>query len=350
MQVNSLIENKSYNSLYNYYRRHGVSEWIENFILILLSVVIGATITVGIPIIYKLLDKQSFSNLERSIQFLIFIVVVIITRILIGIVRRSSELKMLKKREKIYAKTFIKLHNEYVKARKEIKDRDEFLLIATHELKTPLTSMLLKLENMINNVRNVSLANFSVKELMMVLENAEQQVKSLSMMINNLLNVSLITTGKMNLDRKNFDLVAVTKRVKENFSEVLLRNNYQIKINAKSPVVGYWDKARIEEVITNLFSNAIKYGENKPVEISIVNSGSIGKFIIKDQGVGIPQEKQKMLFDRFTRASPNNGEIKGLGVGLYIANQIVKVHNGRIKLFSLPKKGSTFTVELPLKG
>lgn len=209
--------------------------------------------------------------------------------------------------------------------------------------------MLLKLHDMINNIRNVSLANFSVPELMKVLENAEQQIRSLSTMINDLLNVSLITTGRMNLDSENFDLVAAVKRVKENFSEILERKHYLVKIDAKSPVIGFWDRARIEQAITNLLSNAIKYGDNKPIEIKIFVSEGMGKFVIKDQGIGIQPEKQKMLFNRFTRAVPADGEKKGLGVGLYITHQIVKAHNGKVKLFSFPKKGSTFTIELPIK-
>ena len=349
MKKNSLIENKLYIDLYDYSRRYRVSKWIENFILVSFSILISAVTTIGIFFIFKSLSKQSSSNQELLIQLVAFILSVIVVSILIGIVRRTGEIKELKKREKIYAQTFTQLHDEYVKAREEIKARDEFLSIASHELKTPLTSMLLKLHDMINNIRNVSLANFSVPELMKVLENAEQQIRSLSTMINDLLNVSLITTGRMNLDSENFDLVAAVKRVKENFSEILERKHYLVKIDAKSPVIGFWDRARIEQAITNLLSNAIKYGDNKPIEIKIFVSEGMGKFVIKDQGIGIQPEKQKMLFNRFTRAVPADGEKKGLGVGLYITHQIVKAHNGKVKLFSFPKKGSTFTIELPIK-
>ncbi|HEX7542769.1 MAG TPA: HAMP domain-containing sensor histidine kinase [Patescibacteria group bacterium] len=349
MKKNSLIENKLCINLYNYSRKYRVSKWTENFILVLFSILVSVITTIGIFFIFKSLNKQSSWNLELPIQLIAFILSIIVVRILIGIVRRTNEVKELKKREKDYAQTFTQLHDEYVKALEEIKARDEFLSIASHELKTPLTSILLKLHNMINNVRNVSLVNFSVPELMRVLENAEQQIRSLSTMINDLLNISLITTGRMDLDLENLDLVAATKRVKENFSEVLERKHYLVKINAKSPVIGFWDRARIEQVITNLLSNAIKYGENKPIEIKIFISEGMGKFSIKDQGIGILPEKQKMLFNRFARVAPTDGEKKGLGVGLYITHQIVKAHNGRVKLFSVPKEGSTFTIELPIK-
>ena len=349
MKKNSLFENKLYLNLYNYSRRYRISKWIENFILVLFSIMIGAITTVGVFFIFKSFNKQPFSDLELLMQLIAFILSVIIIRISVGIIRRTNEIKELKKREEIYAKTLTQLHRQYLKAREEIKARDEFLSIASHELKTPLTSMLLKLSNMINNVRNISLANFSIPELMKVLENAEQQIKTLTKMINDLFNVSLIATGRMDLDLENFDLVEATKRVKENFSEILERKHYQVKIYVDSPVIGFWDRVRIEQVITNLLSNAIKYGENKPIEIKVFIDDSVGKFIIKDHGIGISPEKQKMIFNRFTRAAPADGEIKGLGVGLYITYQIVKAHKGKIKLLSIPNKGSTFTIELPIK-
>lgn len=349
MKKSSTVTNKSYSDLYDFSRTHTGIQWKRNFILVLSSLFVSAITTTVIFFIFKTVDTQSALDLKWLVLLLAFIVGGIVVRILMGIINRTSEVKELRKMEKLYAQRFTQLHDEYVKANEEITARDEFLSIASHELKTPLTSMLLKLHNMINSVRNVSLANFSVPELMKVLENAEQQVKSLTAMINDLLNVSLITTGRMDLDLENFDLIAVTKRVEENFSELLARNNCQVTIEAQSPVLGFWDKARIEQAITNLFSNAIKYGENKPIEIKIFKSGGMGTFIIKDQGIGIAKEKQKMLFGRFTRATSADGEKKGLGVGLYITHQIVNAHNGKVTLLSTPNGGSTFTIELPIK-
>ena len=169
-------------------------------------------------------------------------------------------------------------------------------------------------------------------------------------MINDLMDVSLITTGKMDLQLEDTDLVNVTKQVSMSFSEVLKKGKYKVKINTKSPVIGKWDKVRLEQVITNLFSNAIKYGSNKPIEIKILKNKNQGKFIIKDQGIGIPSKQQKVIFDLFKRA-PGPGEYKkGLGVGLYISSQIVKIHGGKINVSSAPAKGTTFTIELPLRG
>ncbi|MDP3758378.1 MAG: HAMP domain-containing sensor histidine kinase, partial [Candidatus Daviesbacteria bacterium] len=157
------------------------------------------------------------------------------------------------------------------------------------------------------------------------------------------------TTGRMDLKPENTDLVAITKQVTESFSEILKKDKNKIKIQAKSSVLGKWDKSRIEQVVTNLISNAIKYGNGKPIEIKIFKSGNQGKFIIKDQGMGIPPHEQKVIFDLFKRASGPGEYKKGLGVGLFITSQIVKIHDGKIKVSSIPAKGATFTIELPLK-
>ncbi|MDO8638874.1 MAG: HAMP domain-containing sensor histidine kinase, partial [Candidatus Daviesbacteria bacterium] len=116
----------------------------------------------------------------------------------------------------------------------------------------------------------------------------------------------------------------------------------------KSTVIGRWDKARIEQAITNLISNAIKYGNGKPIEIKIFKNRNWCKFIIKDQGMGIPSREQEVIFDLFKRASGPGEYKKGLGVGLFITSQIVKIHGGQIKVSSIMTKGTSFTIELPL--
>ena len=114
--------------------------------------------------------------------------------------------KRYEKREKEYQQVLFALHKDYQKAKEEIRARDEFLSIASHELKTPLSAMLLQLQTVLHNVRNVSLANFSVENLLKMLDSAEQQSRRLSKMINDLLNVSLITTGRLDLEKEHMDL------------------------------------------------------------------------------------------------------------------------------------------------
>ncbi len=233
------------------------------------------------------------------------------------------------------------------KMHKEIKLRDEFLSIASHELKTPLTSMLLKLQGVLHSIRNVSLANFSVEKLLKDVQTAEMQSQRLARLINDLLNVSLITTGKLNLELGKTDLVAVLKEVVDEFSEKLEAAGYEFKMETDESIEIIADKLRVEQLITNFLSNAIKYGNGKPIEIKLHANGSRAKLVIKDHGIGIQENQKEKIFELFERGVKNNS-YKGLGVGLYIANQIVRAHNGTISVESRLNKGSEFTVELPL--
>ncbi len=247
-----------------------------------------------------------------------------------------------------YKNNLEQIANDNNKMHKEIKLRDEFLSIASHELKTPLTSMLLKLQGVLHSIRNVTLANFSVEKLLKDVQTAEQQSQRLARLINDLLNVSLITTGRLNLERGKADLVTIVKEVVDEFSEKLEKGGYTIKLETDEQIEGWVDKLRIEQMVTNLLSNAIKYGRHKPIEMSLKGNDSWAKLVIKDNGIGIQSSQKERIFELFERGVSKNS-YKGLGVGLYIANQIVRAHGGTVKVESKPNAGSTFTVELPLQ-
>jgi signal transduction histidine kinase len=281
------------------------------------------------------------------IQLCFFIAEGLVVSYTIEYLKKHDAISKFKEREKAQTQLFEDLQKKYVIAQEEIKARDEFLSIASHELKTPLTSMLLQLQAALHNIRNVSLANFSVEKLLKMLESTQQQTNRLSKMINDLLNVSLITTKKLDLEFEEVDLAQVTKEVAESFSEKLQREGYTLYLDNPKAVVGHWDKVRIEQAITNLISNAIKYGDKKPIEIRVANSDGTGKIFVRDQGIGIPYEQREKIFALFERAAPAS-KYQGLGVGLYITNQIVKAHNGKIKVESREQEGSTFMIELPL--
>ncbi len=252
-------------------------------------------------------------------------------------------------RKEAQLQEIIKLQEaETVRMQKEVKMRDEFLSIASHELKTPLTSMLLKIQMILHNIRNVSLANFSVDNLMQQLETAEGQTKRLSQMINDLLNVSLITTGKMNLEKKKEDVSEIVKEVVNEFTEKFKIDDIKVNLDIEKPVYAFVDKVRIEQVVSNLITNAIKYGEKKPIEIQVRGSASHVMISVTDRGIGIPGDQTEKIFSLFERGS-NGNKMQGLGVGLYIASQIIKAHNGKIKVKSSTNQGSTFAIEFPVK-
>jgi len=232
-------------------------------------------------------------------------------------------------------------------AKDAIRTRDEFLSIASHELKTPLTSMILQLQSILYSIKNESMANFSIEKTVKLLESTKRQSDKLSKLVNDLLNISLITTGRMNLEIEKTDLAKITRDVVERFEPQISEGKSKISILGDTRVQGEWDRVRIEQVITNLLSNAIKYGDGKPVDITIKKMQSKVEFTISDNGIGIPPEHQKRVFSRFERGIPTR-EYEGLGVGLYIVSQIIHHHKGTIKVDSELGKGTTFTIHLPL--
>ncbi len=294
------------------------------------------------------LNFLSFLFIISSLELLMFLILCVLVSLFIEKYKKSDVVSQHIKLEKELMQNIKKLESNVSAMQKEVKLRDEFLSIASHELKTPLTSMLLKIQMILHNIRNVSLANFSVENLMRQLETAEGQTKRLSQMINDLLNVSLITTGRMNLELKNESISDIVREVVKEFEEKLKRDEISLSLEAKNSHNAMVDKVRIAQVLANLITNAIKYGKGKPIEIEVKSNSSKAFIIVADNGIGIPADQKEKIFSLFERGI-NGKEVQGLGVGLYIANQIVKAHNGKIKVKSTPGDGSEFIVELPVK-
>ena len=232
-------------------------------------------------------------------------------------------------------------------AEKAVRTRDEFLSIASHELKTPLTTILLQLQGTLRRILTQSLADFSGQKLVSSLKIAEQQSQRLSLMIKDLLNVSLITTGRITLKKQPTELKPLIEDLAERFSEELDQKKTQIRLRLTSGTQGLWDPIRIEQALSNLITNAIKFGQGKPIVITTQKVNSQAIITVQDKGIGIyPQDKVR-IFKLFQQG--NKDQYKGLGVGLFIAQKIVESHDGKLTVVSLPKKGSTFTITLPLE-
>lgn len=297
-------------------------------------------------IVYFFLD-QNYTD-STLFELFIFLTSGALISILINLSKRIDLGVEFGRREHQYQKQIERLTLEKNQVIREIQAHDEFISIASHELKTPLTTTLLKLQTVLDNIRNVSLANFSIQNLLEMLESAEQQAQTLGKMITDLLNVSLIRRGRMQLELEQVDLSEITKEIVKRFSEKARKENVEIQLKTHNNLKGYFDKVKIEQVITNLISNALKYGEQKPILVALSKAGSIGRISVKDSGVGVPRDVQQKIFNLFERGI-SIGNNSGLGIGLFVSNQIVKAHRGKILLASRPGKGSVFTIELPLR-
>ena len=241
---------------------------------------------------------------------------------------------------------FTKVTRDFTEARRlreaqlAVQLRDEFLAIAGHELRTPLSALLLQVQGL---ARSTRVEDVKVKER---LEKAAASGMRLERLIGQMLDVSRMTAGRLRLDPEPTRLDALIREVVDRFAELAAESNSPVTLRL-DPVSGVWDRSRMEQVITNLFSNALKYGRGKPIEIDARSDGSDAMVRVTDHGIGIAAEDQKKIFERFERA-PYTREYGGFGLGLWIARSIVESSGGRIAVESEPGKGATFTVHLPL--
>jgi signal transduction histidine kinase len=231
----------------------------------------------------------------------------------------------------------------YLEAQAAIRQREEFLSIAAHELRTPLATLQLTTQSMLLALDSPPL---DLPFLRARAQAAERQGLRLGRLINDLLDVSGIHAGQLRLQREKMDLVAAVSAVLGRMQDDLTRRRIDVAVHAPDPVVGRWDPDRLEQVITNLLSNAVKYGHGRPVRVVVRGMDERALLEVQDQGIGMSADVVGRLFQAFERGVAA-GHYGGLGLGLYITAQIVRAHGGTVSVRSTPGEGSTFTVALP---
>ncbi len=236
-------------------------------------------------------------------------------------------------------------------AEEALRGRDEFISIAAHELKTPLTPLALHLELLRRLLGEAGGDGWDSRlpRIMVKLDQSANAVDRLRKLIDSLLDVSRITAGHFQLDLGEMELCQVVREVVERFSDEMSRAGCACTLQAATEITGVWDRLRVEQVIMNLLSNAIKYGAGKPVEVVVASNGTMVELTVRDHGIGIARETLARIFERFERGETRL-RIGGLGLGLYIARQIAQAHGGSIEATSEIGTGSSFTVRLPLRA
>jgi signal transduction histidine kinase len=226
--------------------------------------------------------------------------------------------------------------------------RDEFISIASHELKTPLTSLKLQAQiNMRFLTEHVEPQSAAVVErFRKFVRSSSEQVDRLTRLIEDMLDVSRINAGKLILNRAEVDLAELVREVADRLTPQFSAAGCELTLSLQDNIRGAWDRYRIEQVIINLLTNAIRYGQGKPIHLSLDYANHLATLKVADQGVGIAPENQSRIFERFERAQ-HSRNIDGLGLGLYICRQIVENHGGEIRVESEPGAGSVFVVTLP---
>jgi signal transduction histidine kinase len=229
------------------------------------------------------------------------------------------------------------------RALRAVKARDEFLSIAAHELRTPLTPLQLQLDSIKRALEKVGSLDPSI---LSKLEKATRQTVRLAQLVESLLDASRVSDGQLRLDASEFDFRRLVGDVVRGFEDEAKKALVDMDVSGDSEVVGRWDKKRLEQVVSSLLSNAIKYGPGKPIHVVLEASNESVRLSVRDEGIGIEAAQIVRLFRRFERAvsSRNYG---GLGLALYVAREIVEAHGGTIAASSEPGCGSTFTMDLP---
>ncbi|ABF90516.1 sensory box histidine kinase [Myxococcus xanthus DK 1622] len=236
---------------------------------------------------------------------------------------------------------------EMERLREALRIRDDFLSVASHELRTPLTPLQLKLTAMRRAVDSAPGGMLPSERVERDLDVAVRQVRKLVELVDDLLDVSRISVGQLALERVPADLTALLREVVARYLPQASQLGSTVELDAPAPVQGEWDTRRVEQVMTNLLSNALKYGGGKPIHVSLRAEGGMALLSVRDEGIGIAPEALPHVFDRFMRAVSGRN-FSGLGLGLFIAHQVVSAHGGDIQVSSVPDKGSTFSVRLPL--
>ncbi|WP_246357101.1 PAS domain-containing protein [Pyxidicoccus fallax] len=228
-----------------------------------------------------------------------------------------------------------------------VRLRDEFLTVASHELKTPLTPLQIKLQALAREAQVFSDGERLRCTVLRTAESASVQIRKLTALINDLLDGTQLTGETLPLRREEVDLSAIAREAAEQFRTQAAQAACELVVEAPAPVVGWWDGHRLQQVVRGLLSNAIKYGPGRPVVLQVERRGERARLTVSDEGIGIAPEDLTRIFEKFGRAvsARNYG---GLGLGLFISRRIVEAHQGTIRARSQPGQGATFTVELPM--
>ncbi|MCV4340992.1 hybrid sensor histidine kinase/response regulator [Pseudomonas capsici] len=228
-----------------------------------------------------------------------------------------------------------------------IRMRDDFMSIVSHEVRTPLNGLILETQLRKLHLAKDNTSAFTLDKLRGMVERDERQIQSLIRLIEDMLDVSRIRTGKLSIRPNAFDLSELVGQLLENFAAQIAATESTVTLFADETVIGVWDEFRIEQVVANLLTNAMRYGARKPIAVRVYCADGEARVEVTDQGIGISEENQKRIFQQFERVTAKHA-VAGLGLGLFISEQIVLAHGGRIVVESEEGKGSTFRVCLPL--
>lgn len=224
-----------------------------------------------------------------------------------------------------------------------VRARDEFISIASHELKTPITPLALRVQHLLRVAREAQHGLVPRELVVKVTRNLDTHVVKLSKLVENLLDVSRINSGQLALRMEDFPLSAAVGDALDRVSAELSAANCDVRVEGPPDIVVRGDRSRVEQVLVNLLGNAAKYAPGGPVVVRVAAGADVVEVEVEDAGPGITPQDQQRIFERFERAVADR-HVSGLGLGLYIAREIVQAHSGELSVRSEPGRGATFAM------
>jgi signal transduction histidine kinase len=239
-----------------------------------------------------------------------------------------------------------KLNATQCELERAVKMRDDFMSIVAHELRTPLNTLFLEAQLRRMQLDRGNMAAFGTTQLDKMVARDDRQIRNMVRLIDDMLDVSRIRSGTLSVRPVKVELSVLLQRVIDDLAQQAAAVGSIISLDAPQPVDGFWDEFRIEQVIVNLLTTALRYGGGKPVEVSLKARPGGACIEVRDHGVGISPEDQLRIFQQFERGG-HGKSADGLGLGLYISSQLVEAHGGAIRVHSELGLGSVFSLELP---
>ncbi|MFJ7281591.1 ATP-binding protein [Pseudomonas sp. NPDC099000] len=258
--------------------------------------------------------------------------------------QQVEELEQARREQEALLKQLQTTQNELEQA---VRMRDDFMSIVAHEVRTPLNGLILETQLRKMHLARDNASAFTLDKMHAMVDRDERQIKSLIRLIEDMLDVSRIRTGKLSIRTTKFDLVQLVSNLLQNFAPQVDAAECSVMFTAEQPVVGNWDEFRIEQVISNLLTNALRYGGKSRIDVRVYSHEGQARVEVQDRGIGISEENQKRIFQQFERVSAKT-VVAGLGLGLFISEQIVAAHGGSIAVESKINEGALFRVCLPL--
>ena len=241
-----------------------------------------------------------------------------------------------------------KLQTTQAELQRAVRVRDDFMSMVSHELRTPLNTLYLETQVRKMHLAKGNLKPFTAEQLPTLIERDQRQIQNMVRLIDDMLDVTRLRRDALSIRPKPFDLSALARRVIDNLAQQADAAGSQITLDAPFEVPGVWDEFRIEQVLTNLLTNALRYGGGKPVHVEVAQNEGLATMGVQDRGIGVAEADQERIFEQFERTDDSRKHAAGLGLGLYITREIVRAHGGTIALQSATGEGSLFKVTLPL--